>query len=299
MSTYEVLADKSQDEKAWREARTKRLTATDVAALMGANKYSTPLEVFVEKISQMPRSIEDNEPMAWGRALEPVILDEYRRRQPPTVGVAPDSRLLGSVPYPWLAASPDAWRREESGESLLEVKTTRNAAWDVVPQHYQIQVHVQMIVTGTQLATILALFQGSELREYEVAYRPDLGQAILDVTGDAWERIKHGVLPEPQGAGDMKLLQKLFPPRKGNRVMLPPESRELLATYQGASAARKSAEQAEEAAKAALLGLMRDAESGVIPGTGVEVKRSVVNMPERVVKASTHERLTFGKQKAA
>ena len=62
----------------WVEARKSGIGGSDVASIMGLNKYSSPLEVWMEKTGRAETpDISDKPPVYWGVILEDVVADEF------------------------------------------------------------------------------------------------------------------------------------------------------------------------------------------------------------------------------
>ena len=56
----------------WLAARRKGVGGSDSAAVCGLSRYSSPLEVWLQKTGRKPAT-PDNEAMQWGRLLEPIV----------------------------------------------------------------------------------------------------------------------------------------------------------------------------------------------------------------------------------
>jgi phage-type endonuclease len=60
----------------WLKARQTGIGGSDVAPILGISKWTTPLDVYNEKVADTPTE-KDSDPMEWGRRLEPVIRQAY------------------------------------------------------------------------------------------------------------------------------------------------------------------------------------------------------------------------------
>jgi predicted phage-related endonuclease len=61
------------------------------------------------------------------------------------------------------------------------------AGTDQFPRHYQIQLIAQMMVTGTQIADLAALFGGNELVPYTILLDPEYPEIIKEKVSKWWE----------------------------------------------------------------------------------------------------------------
>lgn len=138
--------------------RRSNITATEMAALLGANKYSSPAKVAENKTN--PVVLEGNH-LRRGKLKEPSVLEAFlldmnlhtRRHVGPTV------KLEGTR----IAATPDAYY--EGHNVVVECKSIMSRNFDKwyieVPEYYQVQVMVQCLVMGSDYGIIGALEEGN------------------------------------------------------------------------------------------------------------------------------------------
>lgn len=146
--TYVVMADKSVDEQGWYDARTKVVTASEVAILIrgGAGAWAA---LRAEKNGT--RRNFQNRAMTHGVEREPVIAEFGMV----TFGLVPSSALLINPDRPLYGATPDAITVD--GLMVGEYKTTIHdwADWSEVPPRYRDQMLWQMFITGARKAKLL------------------------------------------------------------------------------------------------------------------------------------------------
>ncbi|MGF3055924.1 YqaJ viral recombinase family protein [Microbacterium sp. YY-01] len=136
-----IVAD-SRDRAAWLRARSRGITATDVAGL------STPAS-----ISRAADSKLGHGPRFSGNAYT----DHGRRREPEiaawvetTHGILPSSSLFRAEIEHRHLATPDGVCVDDQGRVLLaEIKTT-NRSWRTIPRNYLRQVWWQQHVLGAE-----------------------------------------------------------------------------------------------------------------------------------------------------
>lgn len=64
----------------WLLDRRKGIGGSDVAAIMGLNKWKSAYQIWLEKTEQVGLSESDSEPAYWGTVLEEVVAKEFAVR---------------------------------------------------------------------------------------------------------------------------------------------------------------------------------------------------------------------------
>jgi putative phage-type endonuclease len=180
----------------WLDARRKGIGGSDAGAILGVNKYKTPLDVYLDNTGQAP-DIEDNDAMYWGRALEDIVAYEYAKRTGKKV--RRNNAILVHPEHKFMLANLD---REIVGEpGILEIKTAARADdWgepgsDEVPESYLAQVMHYMAVTGAQFADIAVLIAGRKFQTYTIQRDDQLIEHMIDVERDFWENNVYRLVP--------------------------------------------------------------------------------------------------------
>ena len=177
--------------KQWVEARKNGIGGSDVASIMGLNKYSSPLNVWLIKTGREESpDLSDNQAVEWGNRLEDVVADKFADEHP-ELQVRRRNATMVSIKRPWAFANIDRWVTDGKGNvGILEVKTVgmrRAADWDSgVPLYYLTQVMHYMSVTGYQYAWVAVLIGGQEFREYYIERDEQDIQAIDDAVDTFW-----------------------------------------------------------------------------------------------------------------
>lgn len=212
----------------WLAMRQTILTASDVAAIMGASPWRDALDVYASKVMDRvggPEVPDINKPTFWGKLLEQTILR----------GVAdyygwdymPGGALLVSREHAHLGATLDAEinRKDGHGWADNEGKTSViTKDWDEesesLPLHVLIQVQTQLLVTRAPYALVFALLQGSRPCKVEVFPNDAFHASIVDASLEFMERIqKHD--PPPAGPSSEGVLLRMYPSHDGKTIMLP------------------------------------------------------------------------------
>jgi len=251
----------------WLEARRAGIGGSDAAAVLGLSKWKTPLQVYQEKRGEVGEQ-EDNESMLWGRALEPVIRQQYAERTGRVVRV-PEG-IIRHPAHAFMLANLDGVTDDHR---LLEVKTARSAQeWgeagtDQIPQAYLIQVQHYISVTALSVADVAVLFGGSDFRLYEVPADNELQQMIIDGEAAFWQRVVEGAPPDPVSFADMQV--RYGRSSREARVLA---SREVVGSIERLRALKIDIDQAEtcvETEKAAVMKALGEADTLVDDGGNV------------------------------
>ncbi|MFH8249146.1 YqaJ viral recombinase family protein [Microbacterium sp. B2969] len=135
-----IVAD-SRDRVAWVRARSRGITATDVATLTSSNAIRRAADAKL-----MGSGFSGNAYTAHGRLREP----EIARWVAATHGIEPSSALFHAVVEKRHLATPDGIAVDASGRVMLaEIKTT-NKEWRSIPRSYLRQVWWQQHVLGAE-----------------------------------------------------------------------------------------------------------------------------------------------------
>jgi len=140
-----IVAD-SQDRVAWMRARSRGITATDVAAL---TSYAAIPRAADAKL--MGSGFSGNAYTAHGRLREPEIAAWVAA----THGIHPSSALFHAVVEKRHLATPDGIAVDPGGRvTLAEIKTT-NKTWRSIPRTYLRQVWWQQHVLGAERTLVV------------------------------------------------------------------------------------------------------------------------------------------------
>ena len=178
-----IVAD-SRDRVAWVRARSRGITATDVASLTSENAIAKAADAKLVGSRFSGNAYTDH-----GRRREPEIAAWVAA----THGILPSSALFHAVAEKRHLATPDGVATMPSGSiTLAEIKTT-NKAWRSIPRSYMRQVWWQQHVLGAE-RTLVAWEQhdgfvpiGDEPRcawvdrdDLEIARLVRLADALID-----------------------------------------------------------------------------------------------------------------------
>lgn len=205
------------DEAAWLAARAVDLTSTEVATLYGLNPYSTLYETWHRKKAGEAVQRTDTDRMKWGRRLEAVV----------ALGVAEDlgwkaepRKIYQRIPALRLGASFDFQAQQEPDGliGLMEVKNVDRKVFDSqwqevgdeyqAPAHIELQLQVQLMVSGLSWGAIVALVGGNDAKVLMRKAEPAICADIEAKVKAFWASIEAGTEPRPDFDRDGEYLRK-------------------------------------------------------------------------------------------
>ncbi len=140
-----VVAD-SRDRVAWTRARSRGITATDVASLTSVNAIAKAADAKL-----MGSGFSGNAYTAHGRVREPAIAGWVAA----THGILPSSALFHAVIEKRHLATPDGVVVDADGRiTLCEIKTT-NKSWRSIPRTYLRQIWWQQHVLEAERTLVV------------------------------------------------------------------------------------------------------------------------------------------------
>ncbi|MEU2393994.1 lambda-exonuclease family protein [Streptomyces sp. NPDC007369] len=202
-----VVAPPGLDHEAWLAARRAGVGGSDVAAVLGMSKYTSPIELYLDKVGElgeMPRSPELEEAAFWGHQHEPTVARVFAERT--GFGVVEGPGMLAHVERPWMLANVDRFVIEQGSapSSLLEIKTRSAFQLDEwllgVPDGPALQTHWYLAVTGYEHAHVAALLGGNRLIIHRVARDENLVEHLVEIVGQFWQNVLDRVPPAVDGS---------------------------------------------------------------------------------------------------
>jgi len=307
-----------------RTTRPVVLGASDAAAVCGLSPYSTPLHLYLEKRGELSKEFSDEqqERMAFGLKLEPIVLDAYALRM--GVAVESDEPMFFHPEHDWMACTPDGIAHEHGSDEEwgVECKCTTWRMYDAhgdsedafgedgtdqVPTVYLLQGHWQMAVMGWDRVDFPVLFDGSKLRVYSIRRNEDIIEQLIQSGKNLMEQILAGTPPDPEWShdGTAGAIRALYGfNAETDAVELDDSHEALWWQYKELGATIKEIEAKKSEIHNRLLASFRGAAVAEFPN-GQKLKRSViadsyvteedvVKFAERVgeVKRKGHERLS-------
>lgn len=214
----------SRDRTYWLEQRKSGIGASEVAALIGASRWASPLSLYADKIGAAEEREIDPEWIEWGNRLEPAIIEAFGARTGREV--EPFGMLLRSTEHPVALATLDSWCIGDRGERWpLEIKTTGAHLaedWsDGPPAAYVAQLQWQMLVTGCRRASIACLIGGQRLVWSDVDREEWMIGRMLAAAEVFWGYVTRREPPPVDGTeASREALRSIYPEESGAEVQL-------------------------------------------------------------------------------
>lgn len=160
--------------------RNKFIGGSDVAAILGLNRYKTSYEVWEEKKHNI-KTFEGNQATEWGKKLEPVIIAHFE--QVNNVKVFDNNARYISKEYDFLGCHPDGICTINNENVLIEVKTVSTDAFkfwgNELPLEYYCQVQHNLNVLGLTKAKFIYLVLDSRYYgEIEISYDKEYAESV-------------------------------------------------------------------------------------------------------------------------
>ncbi|MFC9341408.1 YqaJ viral recombinase family protein [Streptomyces sp. NPDC057020] len=212
--TARLLLPSTASADQWHEVRRSGIGGSDVAAILGLDKYRGPRHVFEAKHG---RDIEgDSEAMEFGRELEDVIARTFSRRANVPIVTPPGTLVHNS--QAWMLANVDRYALDEAGAVVAPVECKNRSEYqaddweDGVPDSPAIQAHWYMAVGGWEYAWVAALIGGNRLRYHRLERDEELIGYLTETCGSWYQRhVVDGFPPPADGLEATKeLLGRLW-----------------------------------------------------------------------------------------
>lgn len=200
----------------WLKQRQSGIGGSEIAAIVGLNQYTTPMQVWESKVNPIVEDNATSEPAYWGNTLEEVVAKEYAKRtgrkihrvntqmRHPDFGFA-IGNIDRAVINPEISGNVRWKDGKLSTDRILECKTANGFSvkqWgevgsDQVPDSYLIQCQWYMGVTGASICDLAVLIGGQDFRIYTILRDDDLINDLLQQGAAFWELVKNNIAPDP------------------------------------------------------------------------------------------------------
>lgn len=237
------------DRMRWLAMRRLGLGGSDVSALVGLSRWTSPIELWEDKVARLPLVDEQSEAAEMGTLLEPVVRDRFARVHDLRVRAC---GMLRSQRWPWMLANPDGLCSDGRGYEGKTCSPWQAHEWGtesdpLVPDHAELQAQWCMAVTGWPGWWVACLI-GGQRNVYRLVERDDglIGQ-LVEIGRAFWHNHVLAEVPPPVDGSDActRLLTERFPLADlDTTVEIDPEERDEIAVL------REKAIAAEKAAKA-------------------------------------------------
>lgn len=242
----------------WHEARRLGIGGSDAAAALGMSKWTTPYQLYMQKIGEADPEDETWE-MARGKAMEPLLRQHYAdttRREIRLPGAA-----MQHPKHSFMRYNPDGL--SDDGR-LQEFKTaTYGREWgdvgsDEIPQEYLLQVQHGMIVTQRDVADVTVSIAGGKPKYFIVEADKELQEMIIQGEAAFWDKVQRRVVPEPISNEDVA---QMYSRVNGASIIISPEIRQALEKLKALREAITQKEEEKEKLEVIIKGFMGENET--------------------------------------
>ena len=200
-----------------RKERLLGIGGSDIGIILGLSNYKTPYQLYLEKIGEIDSVYEETPLQYWGHQLEPVIRNEFAKRNNVSVEI-PESFVHPF--YDFLRGNLDGFI--PSLNAVLEVKCSNQFMaheWgdigsDVIPMQYLVQVAHYCAITNADCAYIAVLIGGWDYREFKYTRDMQLEETLIEAAKTFWNCVQTQTPPEPTTQVDLRLMFPKHDPEK-------------------------------------------------------------------------------------
>jgi len=196
------------------QERKSGLFATDAAPVLGLSKYSTPVQVWLEKTGQTePRDLSDNEAVQMGHVMEPVIARLYEDRTGLSLDHIDyglrhkDFAFMGSHFDYKIAGKPQLV--ECKNFSSNRVNEFGENGTDEVPMDVLLQCVHEAAVFNVEFIDVAVLFGGQKFCIYPLHIDDASKTKLITLEEEFWRKhVVEMTPPEPRTEEETRMLFK-------------------------------------------------------------------------------------------
>ena len=276
-----MAAIKIIDDAHWHSLRAKHIGGTESSCVCGVESYTTMFELYHRKKGNIGEpDFSDNQRVFWGSILEPAIAtgaaktygwqvekvtEYYTNDNCPGHGATLDYRIIN---HP-IRTTP----------GIMEIKTVdwlTYKEWEdgEPPLNYMLQFQTQCACSGYSWGVIAVLIGGNDLKIFEFEARPKTIALIERAVTDFWTMVNNNTPPAPDFQADAAVISELYRSAGGGWTNLTGNLRAMAACdeYTRQAAIATEAEKKRKAARAELLTLMGNADTGACGNYKISAK---------------------------
>jgi len=272
MSAVKVSFDTEVD---WLKGRTGGIGGSDSPVIAGVSPSKSILELYTEKIGIVePEGLADNEPIRWGKRLEPLIADAYQEETKRLLinhGIHYFKNIDLGVPATTSVDREIVPIEGRAGPGNLQIKTTgkysKTELQEEMPIDWQVQVQHELAVLEWEWASMAVLLFPSRKLFWLDAYRNDnFIKALIEKEREFWDRVVNHDAPDPDASESARrVLAKLYPKDKGTTIGLSDEAIEWDARLSEAKSSESKAKEAIDLYGNLFKAAIGEASFGVLP----------------------------------
>ena len=250
----------------WLKIRTKSIGGSDCGAILGMNKYESPLSLYNKKLGIIEQEdISEKLPVVFGNWNEDLVAKLFEKETGKKV--RNHNYMMYHPEYDFISANVDKVLISEN--AILECKTAsefKRKEWidGNVPGSYMAQCYHYMLVTGAERVYIAVLFGNSGFQWEVVERDEEIIQNILEKEIEFWEEhIQKGVPPKADGSeASEQALNNMWKDTKPESVSFGETQGDLLKQWNAIRKQRKQLDDDEREIKNKLREYMGENEQG-------------------------------------
>lgn len=198
MVLVDTMADLQQRTTAWYAARRGKLTASNLAGLLGLSQFSSRNNTYDRLMGRV--KFEGNDATEWGATNEQNGINAYQTR---TGNLVEPTGLWTHSDYMWLAGSPDGLVGEEG---LIEVKCPyyKRVPHREIPIYYFIQIIACLEVTRREWCDYICWTPMNGTSIFRVSRDKELFDFLLPWWGQVYSCLQRCVEELPPLKADVK-----------------------------------------------------------------------------------------------
>lgn len=184
--------------------RRNFIGGSDAAAVVGKSRWTTPLQLYLEKRGEAEPKPFDPDIGFWGNADEPALVRWFcERNRAEVVELKPK---IANPKFPWAGGEIDAIVRLPGGKlAILDAKTVGPFAgdkWgapesDEVPVEYIFQLQHYAIVAEIWELRIAARMSVHAAEQFVIPGDRDFGERLMAREAEFMRAVKNGTPPDP------------------------------------------------------------------------------------------------------
>lgn len=216
-----IITPESKDH--WLSLRSKNVNSTEVPALFEFSPYLTYFELFHRKQTGDIVTIEENERMRWGKALEEAIANEVAKDNGWSI------RRMSEYIFDDESKTGSSFDFAIGEDGLLEVKNVDSLAFRdswieddngniEAPLWIEVQVQVELMMSERKYCMLAALVGGNRL----VLIKRDRNDAVINSIKikikEFWASIEASTPPKPNFSKDAAFIASMYRYAEPNKV---------------------------------------------------------------------------------
>lgn len=257
------------DRAAWLKERQGYIGGTQGAAIVGMNRYASPMTVFLEKIGEPVEQDATSIFAQMGLALEPLIRQLYEQE---TGYVVRPSPTLRHPVYEFIGVNPDGLIGDVGGVEFKSLDYSTQLDWgepgepqkderSFIPPPYYIQAQHNMLVTGRKWWDVYGFHRTTgKTKLYRLHHDDELATMLVTRYVDFWTNcVLTKTPPALTGhAVDLDYLKKKYPTDRGGMCIATAAVEKVVERLKDAWKRKKEATAEFDAAKTLIQDYMQD-----------------------------------------